>query len=158
MECPHPVTCHSSQTLSFQAQRGICGAPTRDFIWTCLILRFLGMTSMESSDDSCAYCSSGGSSKLIRLPRKPRVLQAPKAIPANIQSPPTIHAFQLRFFQRKKQIVKPASGGARSASTAKPMPAAIKAIQLELGHTTSTITKPVSNKGNTGLFLPSRTW
>src|SRR3954451_9427317 len=67
--------------------------------------------------------SSEGSSKSIKLPRKPRVLIAPKAMPATIQIPPAIHAFQLRFFHKKKQIVKPASGGVHTARITSPRPA-----------------------------------
>src|SRR5579864_2077109 len=67
--------------------------------------------------------SSAGSSKSIRLPRNPRVLIAPKAIPTIIQIPPTIQAFQLRFFHKKKQMAKPASGGVQTARINNPMPA-----------------------------------
>src|SRR5215470_9899372 len=69
------------------------------------------------------YSFSGGRSKLTRSPRKPSVFHAPKAMPTSIQIPPTIHAFQLRFFHRKKQMVKPASGGVHTARTASTIPA-----------------------------------
>jgi len=57
--------------------------------------------------------SSGGSSKSTRLPRKPFVFHAPKAIPSAIQIAPKTRALGLKLIQRKKQITKPSTGGAR---------------------------------------------
>src|SRR5579872_2428897 len=103
------------------------------------------------------HSSSGGRSKFTRSPRKPCVFQAPKAMPTIIQMPPTIHAFQLRFFHRKKQIVNPARGGAHTARIANAAPAATSKCQFEPGHSTNTITSAVTSSGGTALCFPSRT-
>src|SRR5215472_5460398 len=94
-----------------------------------------------------AYDSSGGNSKFTRSPRNPRVFHAPTAIPTTIQIPPTIQAFQLRFFHRKKQIVNPASGGVQIAMTARPTAAAISRGQWDPGIRTSPITRAVKMRG-----------
>src|SRR5208337_805136 len=57
--------------------------------------------------------STAGKSKFTKSPRKPRVFQAPKAIPTAIQIPPAIFAGVLRFSQSKRQITKPRIGGTR---------------------------------------------
>src|SRR6476469_3337045 len=97
------------------------------------------------------HASSGGNSKSIRLPRKPRVLMAPKAMPTTIQIPPTIQAFQLRFFHKKKQIVNPASGGLKIARNARPTPATARACQPSPGQSTSAITSAQTNNGQVAL-------
>src|SRR2546421_11491506 len=105
----------------------------------------LAATGPEAFGDGVRQSySSGGRSKLTRSPRKPFVFQAPNAIPRIIQIPPTIQAFQLRFFQRKKQIVKPASGGAQTARIASNTPATMKAVWFECGHNTNPITNATS--------------
>src|SRR5256885_14976911 len=102
---------------------------------------------------TCDYphASSGGNSKSIRLPRKPRVLIAPNAMPTTIQIPPTIQAFQLRFFHKKKQIVNPASGGLKIAKNVRPRPATTQPGQPRTGQSTSAITTAVTSSGNIGL-------
>jgi len=52
-----------------------------------------------------------------RSPRKPLVLMARRRCHRHPDAT-DIQAFQLRFFHRKKQMVKPASGGARTARMA----------------------------------------
>src|SRR5580698_11012563 len=105
---------------------------------------------MEPSID---HSSSGGRSKFTRSPLNPCVFQAPKAMPTTIQIPPTIQAFQLRFFQRKKQIVNPANGGVHTARIANAAPAAAKTVQFEFGQRTRAITSAVRSSGGQGLFL-----
>src|SRR5947208_12979483 len=112
---------------------------------------------LEEWELCCFQASSAGSSKSTRSPRKPRVLIAPKAMPTIIQIPPTIQAFQLRFFQRKKQMLKPASGGVQTARTASAPPPIIHAVVGGLGNAATRITAAVKSPGTTGLVFPSRT-
>src|SRR5437016_1181859 len=95
--------------------------------------------------DNDHHSSSGGKSKFTRSPRKPFVFHAPKAMPTAIQIPPTSQAFQLRFFQRKKQIVNPASGGVHTASIARAAPAASSSLMFDPGIRTSAITTAVNS-------------
>src|SRR6267378_6102027 len=114
--------------------------------WQCRLLRH------ERRGKPRLYLySSAGRSKLTRSPRKPRVFQAPKAMPTAIHRPPTIQAFQLRFFQRKKQIVNPASGGVHTARTANATPATANTVQFELGQRTRAMTIAVNTSGGIAL-------
>src|SRR5579872_1205376 len=74
-------------------------------------LRLYQVGGSYKSGVALASHSSGGNSKSIKFPRNPRVLIAPKMIPAAIQIVPTILAGRLRFSQSSRQMKNPASGG-----------------------------------------------
>src|SRR5437016_10834495 len=59
---------------------------------------------------------SDGTSKLIKLVRKPRVFHAPNAMPTIIQITPARIAAWLRLSQSRRQMVKPEMGSTRLAS------------------------------------------
>src|SRR5713226_2351157 len=86
------------------------------FAANCRSLASLGMTKSGSCLASDCSHSSAGRSKFTRSPRKPRVFQAPNAIPAAIQIEPAILAGVLRLSHSRKQITKPRTGGTTNDS------------------------------------------